>query len=1312
MKNVIKRSLWIVAFLCFSLFAATVLGGLSVKANAEADAYFKMMDGAYIRPVTETLEDVEDQNGIRFSTYLSKAYVDALDSEYTFTDIEYYTLIATDGRAVEDLTYGADGVTAISWKPNFNEDGSYTRNTDLLNCPAEYYRTEFTVLSCIRLVNSEEEVAVVYADANDVKRSMEGCAIAHLTANPDEAGDFGKYLGGGEIYVDEAAANAEVSGAAEIEIDNIATDLSAKTLAVYNGARKVENATISADGVLTLPAAEIEKLSAGKEYVYTVSDGTDVYKKTVNTWDFIISDADEFDAFVSAVRATTFINGMASSANADIASLKQNEKYSSHPYYAILDSDITLTKTYTTNKVNGANWNGVFEGTLDGDGHVLSGLKIGSSELFSALGGTATIKNIAIANATQSNTGVSYLVAGSSTGNLHVENSYIDATFATAGRIGLLNIGSTISLTNSVLEFTKTKESTFGVFYASQPEKIENSVIIANCGLGVEPSEKWSNWGLYSDYVAVKDAELDYLSAFDTNYWTVSNGYPVYNGVTATATVFVDSVSYQKNRNSGFTFDVSDYSSDITAVTVDGTTITDYSAANGVVTVENSVLKNDMVSGALVKDHTVAAVAEIDGITVSLTNNVELVDFALGTKAELSAFISYLRANSEIDTKAALASERLYVILDNDIDWEGANEFYTRSATTIGYFTGVLDGLGHTIANAVVNSNSPFWGLAAATVKNVAFVNFVKNTASVGSLLAWNGYGTNTIENVYIQGTSATNGSSEPCGLGNNYGNSSVKNVVINIEFTAGVGGNITANAGAVTGFKNVYGISTTANAFHKTESIPADCAFYTSAADFRADSAVIFENFDEKYWDVETGTLTFTSAKKFLTYSNALAINIATAAEDSGTYYLMAGEHTVASDPNGATFSLANAVDGVTLTGNTLTIADTVSAGTTITINAEYYDFVYGNTLSASKTFKVAGTETIDISETQLVGKNRADKVVLDISSYGKFTTENIKGATFNGTSVISDAIINGNNLEVTCTNFATAIDTLSVVVMNTSGTYTFNIPVRTVDFAIGTVEQFKGWVTYVQGVKNNAGTLTRDAGTANYKVTNTVTMAALTANILLSDSDAFTAGATGYLRGELDGQGYYIDNLQHNVNGLFCDISQGNFTLKNIGLSNVKLNRNGVAYLFNTVADGFIIMENVYLHIASVGNTTSNYGITNNGSQLIIKNSVFDFAFTEKNTTTPVFRAAQPANVALKGYTVQNFIAISKATLCPSSSDALTGTGSYSNYIRCESYDALATAIENGDVTLDEFTNNNYWTISDDGYPVWKTLDAALNP
>lgn len=775
------------------------------------------------------------------------------------------------------------------------------------------------------------------------------------------------------------------------------------------------------------------------------------------------------------------------------------------------------------------------------------------------------------------------------------------------------------------------------------------------------------------------------------------------------ANLTLDTAEFIKNRAQTFNFDFTDEAfnfNGVKEIAFDGEVLgeTAYSFENGTLKVDKSIIKNDMTEDGLKTTHSFTVYAENDKESFEFSQEVNVIDFALGTKKELDEFFVYMRANSQIDTAAKMASERLYVILDNDIDFENSAGFYTRgTGNLLGYFTGIFDGQGHTIANINMDWHAPFWGLATATVKNVAFVNITKTHNSVGSLLFWNNYGTNTIENFYVKGSVAGNvAQTNLNGFGNSLSNFTVRNAVINIEFPQAGVGNITANSGSVAGLKYVYGISATANAFHGEAELPVDCAFYSSVLDFRADSADIFENFDEKYWDVEAGTLMFTSAKKFLPVYTEIAISSASAVESEGNSYVMAGEHVVTTLPSGATLALANAVEGVTFTDNTLTIADTVSAGTTITLNATYVDPVYGNEITGSKTFTVVSANTINVEGTYLLAKNRGtvisgndtsrvfsgEDLDLDLSSYVTFTQSELSNATYNDKNVTANVTVSDNKVKVNAKALDSGIHTLSLVIMKDGSTYTVNVTLRVVDYAIGNGSELK----YFQF---NACRTNGISGATNTTAETPYVYAVVTASFDATVNGLNSAGfaTNAYFSGELDGQGYTIDKMSTGQAALFWGIKGATF--KNIAFTNVTSTRNSAGGIFAWNSLGVCTFSNVYVQgvmAEQTNKTTAGFIYGGNGNNIVLNNVVVDIEYSKTidMTINAIYVEKGP-------YTGSDFIVISKTI------KALLGGNTTISTIENSGLYTDVAAVKAAELDLSGF-DSAYWN-TESGAPVFKT-------
>ena len=155
----------------------------------------------------------------------------------------------------------------------------------------------------------------------------------------------------------------------------------------------------------------------------------------------------------------------------------------------------------------------------------------------------------------------------------------------------------------------------------------------------------------------------------------------------------------------------------------------------------------------------------------------------------------------------------------------------------------------------------------------------------------------------------------------------------------------------------------------------------------------------------------------------------------------------------------------------------------------------------------------------------------------------------------------------------------------------------------------------------------------------------------------------------------------------------------MKNIAFTNVNLTAaSGNSYFLCSGTSGSIYLENVYIEM-TVATSGENAGFNNDGGQLYLTNTIFNFTYT--NSTAKVIRSSNPKKV-------ENFFAICKNALSGrDGGDIITTkpsgtTNIYTNYGRFTSYSALKTAITAGTVSMAAF-DSKYWDKSA-GYPIWK--------
>jgi len=321
-----------------------------------------------------------------------------------------------------------------------------------------------------------------------------------------------------------------------------------------------------------------------------------------------------------------------------------------------------------------------------------------------------------------------------------------------------------------------------------------------------------------------------------------------------TGVVSLQGQKLAKNRNESAVIDLSkdelimendiSISSANTVVTaVSGQEITvEFSAINNVITIESTSFNAGNYSVKIV-----IAKGERE---FAYEIKLEIIDYAIGTVGELDEFLA--------DVKSAVRGNKSWVVeLTDDIDYNNASTFVTRNYTNqdLGYFTGSFDGNGYTISNVTLSGNAMFWGVENAIIKNVAFVNVNRSGNVTGSVLVWNSYGANTIENVYLKATYDNTNVGTASALICEGKDFTLNNVIVDVEFsTADKTTAINYHEGCFAG-DNVYVISSTAKSFCTCETHQGAVGMYASADALKsAISANSLASFSSDYWDITSG--------------------------------------------------------------------------------------------------------------------------------------------------------------------------------------------------------------------------------------------------------------------------------------------------------------------------------------------------------------------------------------------------------------------------------------------------------------------------
>ena len=560
--------------------------------------------------------------------------------------------------------------------------------------------------------------------------------------------------------------------------------------------------------------------------------------------DYAIGTIDELNAFGAACNANTLGKSI----------------------YAILTDDIDYRGNSFTNVFPNAS--GIFSGTLDGQGYSISNVTFTHSMF--PLTRKATIKNLALVNV-EKNTPNGGGFLANELSNSVVENVYIygRVTGNTGGAGSVYGYGKGVTLKNSFFnfDFASNPKTTPVLSYTVQADtKFENVRVLSTNSNGnlyhLENKDtpiptKDDNTKLYTSVEAFQKEVSSVPVGFDTDYWTMEDGMLTMIAPSALPVrTLVGEQVVAKNRGGALQVDLSGLNVDkIENVVIGGYKVDEYAYANNKLTVE--AVNIPKTSGHV----------EVSIITKTqkIKANAYVVDYAIGSVAELNAFGAYIDGLNV--TSESVVPEYVYAILTDNIDYNNGNWYDVYDS---GFFNGTFDGQGYAISNVKVK-NSFFVGIRGqngstnpAIIKNVAFVNIDKETANGGGILA--NYTCNAhITNVYISGKTTVNTGAAGAIYG--YGPYvTIKNCLFELDFqsNAGQSAAISNTVQQGTTYENVYAISTNSNGklYAGTTPTETNTKLYTSIDAFKAEVTAVPNGFSAEYWEMKDGKLVFKSAK------------------------------------------------------------------------------------------------------------------------------------------------------------------------------------------------------------------------------------------------------------------------------------------------------------------------------------------------------------------------------------------------------------------------------------------------------------------
>lgn len=694
--------------------------------------------------------------------------------------------------------------------------------------------------------------------------------------------------------------------------------------------------------------------------------------------------------------------------------------------------------------------------------------------------------------------------------------------------------------------------------------------------------------------------------------------------------------------------------------------------------------------------HDVSIYAENAVEVFSYTTKLTAYDMAIGSKAELNELHRQMR---EEDLKAR------NVILTDDINMEG--QLVEGNGSGSSTFRGVFDGAGHTIYDLKTHHGF-FRKLSYATIKNVAIVKTEQIENSQAAILFWENGGVSTlIENVYLQGiiTGAhSNGTEYRAGIGCGLKGATLKNVIVDVEFTVdNLGYAISAHGSdKSSAMDHVYGISSNAQKYANAETEGETKKLFRNSKEFKAITTDIKSKFDSKYWDTDEGVVMFTSAKQYLGLvdNTNYAFVVPDFVKDGDTTYVLVNEEGIELKTNARKDSfelVGTAVNGITLENGVLKVADSVPANTKFSLKATAIAPFTGKDISTTIELTVPEITAVKAG-VKALGKNRANDSI-SIKVANSLSNPVIIAALMDMTDINSYVEISGANV-VIADNEELAVSNgtkdLLIVIKDGADFYKISGGINIADYAIGNETEFAAWYSAVDATTavGSSGD-DRKIATAHY-------FAALTDNINLTGTYGASSANNAYAAGELDGCGYTINNLKTSgtLFGASARKSTENkqaagYVIKNIAFTNMTM---ASGYIFG-LAWGSPILENVYLDLTITSNGSA-LGILNVCGNLTLKNVVFKANYGNK-TTVPVFRSSAPV--------VDNVIVISDQPYWTGTSTETGGATWYKNTVEANAESGANLAKFDADIWCVNDTALMFKSTKDEGYYVKNTAVSA---
>ena len=1069
------------------------------------------------------------------------------------------------------------------------------------------------------------------------------------------------------------------------------------------------------EGLVKLSA---EGLYSGKGVSIAVETDNEIIKFVADIYDYVIASGAELEAMHNVIAG-------------------EGNAFSGRTIAIVSDIDCEGLSIATNVSM--------FKGTIDGTGHTLYNVTLGSRWFENT--NNATFKNLAMVNVTRNGGGGGVLVLQSDITTY--ENLYIQGVFTTASdQGGLFNTGDG-TLNNVILQIEHPNHNpAHGRFCTAGVVNASNSYSIARKAsdiLALQSEDYHSTFndcGMYNGPAAFAENVDTIKAAFDEEIWTVTNGILTFK----TAKPIMDSLFVVEESISITNTETVLYNDNDIAITTDKSGIIDYSlkeAVDGVTLFGNKISANDTATGSVTvvakwehpvynvsvsaeKTFTIRKIIRVDleqieyimqdgaftydlnssGITA--VTSVKIGDTAISdyTVSEnvitvpASDFFGNVQnvqivAESADGTKIInLPVYAINYVIRSIADYENIvnvlaaeNNKYTGrvmaldadlivngrlSSGASGYsFDGTFDGRGHTIYGATLSART-FLYSTYGTFKNIAYENVTLAEGFYGGLFFADQTGGNvTIENVYVHAARVTS-----AGLFSNMFQdkatmTTVRNVVIIVD------DNYT-NTSVITKYgypisENVFVYSPTATYLYDSRGTDgwADettnvTGLYNDLDAFKAALANA-SGFSSDIWTTVDGYLMFKSAVNVIK-SQLITVNDANLV--SGTSVTLSGC---------GTFTLKEAVNGVSISGNVLNASGEIEAGT-VTVVATHPVLT---SLTSEYTFTLVPATVENAAQVEYFMQDGS--FTYDLTSSGITSVTSVKV----GNTEVSDYTLSENVLTIPVTDFFGNVQNVSVLGSTATGAKKLTVPVYAINYVIRSVADYENIVN-VLAAENN-------------KYTGRVM--ALDADLVVNGT--LSTGASGYsFDGTFDGRGHTIYGATVSVRPFLYST---NGTFKNIAYVNTTVGAfYGGLFFAEQLGGGHVTFENIYVQAVSLGDN----GSDGNGLFGRMFQNIAELT-TVRNVVVTIDSTAKAAVITDYGYPVSENVFVYSPTATylydkrgeSGWADETTNTTGLYNDL-----DAFNAALTTTDWTITDTMIGNfskdYWKVVDNKL-TWKGLN-----